>query len=199
MEDKEIVVEDKENDSEAQPEVVEESGAVPTDSESLGQMALLQAREEAELYKDRWIRLAAEFENYKKRTVREFDALVQSASQDVIRDLLPILDGVNRALAHRENDQADSEGYQEGVRLIMEQFPKVLSNRNLKKIETVGQRFDPNIHEALLQMPSDEYEAGIVATEVEKGYRLGDKVLRPARVVVSRGKPAPEENEGDPN
>jgi molecular chaperone GrpE len=145
------------------------------------------------------MRLAAEFENYKKRTVREFDALVQSASQDVIRDLLPILDGVDRALAHREKGQADSEGYQEGVRLIMEQFPKVLSNRNLKKIETVGQRFDPNIHEALLQMPSDEYEAGIVSTEVEKGYRLGDKVLRPAKVVVSQGKPTPEESESDQN
>ncbi|MFT5365746.1 MAG: molecular chaperone GrpE [Candidatus Latescibacterota bacterium] len=149
---------------------------------------LTQAQQEAEMYKDRWMRLAAEFENYKKRTAREFQALIKSASEDVIRDLLPILDGVGRALAHREDGQEETEGYQEGVAMLMEQFPKVLKNRNLKEIETVGQPFDPNIHEALMQMVSDTIQAGHVADVVERGYSLGDKVLRPAKVVVSQGK-----------
>ena len=134
------------------------------------------------------MRLAAEFDNYKKRTTREFETLMQSASEDVIRDLLPILDGVGRALAHSEEGDTESDGFQEGVKMIMEQFPRVLHNRNLKEIETVGTPFDPNVHEALMQMPSEEYEAGVVADEVEKGYCLGEKVLRPAKVVVSQGK-----------
>ena len=160
---------------------------------------LFLAREEAEMYKDRWMRLAAEFENYKKRRAREFEILVQSASEDVIRDLLPILDGVGRALAHSENGDTESEGFQEGIKMIMEQFPRVLYNRNLKEIETVGKPFDPTVHEALMQMPSEVHDVGIVSDEVEKGYSLGDKVLRPAKVVVSQGKPAPEapEEEAD--
>lgn len=149
---------------------------------------LSKAQEEIALYKDRWMRLAAEFDNYKKRTAREFQTLVQSASEDVIRELLPILDGVRRALAHSEEGDTESEGFQEGVKMIMEQFPRVLHNRNLKEIETVGQPFDPNVHEALMQMPSDTHDAGIVADVVEMGYSLGDKVLRPAKVVVSQGK-----------
>lgn len=158
---------------------------------------LFLAREEAEMYKDRWMRLAAEFDNYKKRRAREFEALVQSASEDVIRDLLPILDGVGRALAHSENGDTDSEGFQEGIKMIMEQFPRVLYNRNLKEIESLGKPFDPTVHEALMQMPSETHDAGIVSDEIEKGYSLGDKVLRPAKVVVSQGKLEPETPEGD--
>ena len=153
---------------------------------------LFLAREEAEMYKDRWMRLAAEFENYKKRRAREFEILVESASEEVIRDLLPILDSVGRALAHSENEDTESEGFQEGIKMIMEQFPRVLYNRNLKEIETVGKPFDPTVHEALMQMPSEIHDAGIISEEIEKGYSLGDKVLRPAKVVVSQGTPVPE-------
>ena len=158
---------------------------------------LFLAREEAEMYKDRWMRLAAEFENYKKRRAREFEILVESASEEVIRDLLPILDSVGRALAHSENEDTESEGFQEGIKMIMEQFPRVLYNRNLKEIETVGKPFDPTVHEALMQMPSEIHDVGIVSEEIEKGYSLSDKVLRPAKVVVSQGKLALETPEGD--
>lgn len=151
---------------------------------------LFLAREEAEMYKERWTRLAAEFDNYKKRRAREFEMLIASASEDIIRDLLPILDSVDRALAHSENGDTESEGFQEGMKMIMEQFPRVLYNRNLNEIDTVGTPFDPTVHEALMQTPSETHDAGIVAEVIEKGYRLGDKVLRPAKVVVSQGKPA---------
>ena len=178
-------------------EVAEETDQSEEPKEKIEATPLFLAREEAEMYKDRWMRLAAEFENYKKRRAREFEILVQSASEDVIRDLLPILDGVGRALAHSENGDTESEGFQEGIKMIMEQFPRVLYNRNLKEIETVGKPFDPTVHEALMQMPSEVHDAGIVSDEVEKGYSLGDKVLRPAKVVVSQGKPAPEAPEED--
>ncbi|MDA0746493.1 MAG: nucleotide exchange factor GrpE [bacterium] len=154
---------------------------------------LEEARKEAEAYKDRWLRLAAEFENYKKRTSREFDALVQSASESVIRDLLPVLDAVGRALDHGTEGNTDSEAYQAGVKMIMEQFPKALFDRGLSEIEAVGQAFDPNYHEALMQVESEEYGEGVVTNVVERGYALGDRVLRHAKVVVSRGNPASDE------
>jgi molecular chaperone GrpE len=180
----------------AKDEVNGEADQLEEPKEKIEATPLFLAREEAEMYKDRWIRLAAEFENYKKRRAREFETLVQSASEDVIRDLLPILDGVGRALAHSENGDTESEGFQEGIKMIMEQFPRVLYNRNLKEIETIGKPFDPTVHEALMQMPSEIHDAGIVSDEIEKGYSLGDKVLRPAKVVVSQGKPTQETPEG---
>ncbi len=186
-----------ESEEVAKDEVNGETDQSEEPKEKIEATPLFLAREEAEMYKDRWMRLAAEFENYKKRRAREFEILVQSASEDVIRDLLPILDGVGRALAHSENGDTESEGFQEGIKMIMEQFPRVLYNRNLKEIETIGKPFDPTVHEALMQMPSEIYDAGIVSDEIEKGYSLGDKVLRPAKVVVSQGKPAPETPEED--
>ena len=180
----------------AKDEVNGEADQLEEPKEKIEATPLFLAREEAEMYKDRWMRLAAEFENYKKRRAREFETLIQSASEDVIRDLLPILDGVGRALAHSENGDTESEGFQEGIKMIMEQFPRVLYNRNLKEIETIGKPFDPTVHEALMQMPSEIHDAGIVADEIEKGYSLGDKVLRPAKVVVSQGKPTQETPEG---
>lgn len=168
----------------------QEADEPDTSTETIELTPLFLAREEAEMYKERWMRLAAEFDNYKKRRAREFEMLIASAGEDIIRDLLPILDSVDRALAHGENGDTESEGFQEGVKMIMEQFPRVLYNRNLNEIDTVGTPFDPTVHEALMQIPSETYDAGIVADVIEKGYRLGDKVLRPAKVVVSQGKPA---------
>ena len=161
---------------------------------------LAEALRESEEYKDRWLRLVAEFDNYKKRRTREFDALVQSASENLIRELLPVLDSVARALDHRADGEDDSEGFKQGVTMIMEQFPKVLQRRGLSEIEAVGQPFDPNFHEALMQMSSDQHAEGLVMGVVERGYRLGNKVLRPAKVVVSGGSAGEEpesEEEGE--
>jgi molecular chaperone GrpE len=156
---------------------------------------LAQALREAEDYKDRWLRLAAEFDNYKKRVARDYDSLVASAAEGLIRELLPTLDAVGRALDHSGNGDGDSDGYQEGVRMIMEQFPRVLEARGLKEIEAVGRPFDPNFHEALMQMPSQDYAAGTVSEVVERGYTLAGKVLRPSKVVVSLGPPEEREDE----
>jgi molecular chaperone GrpE len=180
----EVTSEDEIDESEAESD--EQETTAEEELEELDPLTV--AQNEAEDYKDRWLRLAAEFENYKKRTAREFSALVKSASENVISDLLPTLDAVQRALDHKvEEGQSDSESYQEGVRMILEQFPKTLENRGLVEIETVGKPFDPNIHEALMQVESDEHEEGVVTDVVERGYLLGEKVVRHAKVVVSRG------------
>ena len=169
---------------------VDEQEAETAESDAEGEELEEDATEEdeepgADVYKDRWMRLAAEFDNYKKRTLRERDALIQSANEGLLRDLLPLVDSVDRASAHAEGD-TDSEAFKEGVRMIMEELPKILANRGLKEIDASGQGFDPNLHEALMQVASD-HEEGTIAEVIERGYCLGDKVLRHAKVVVSQG------------
>ena len=183
----ELTAEEAETQIEAEapsPEQPDEDEATPEEVDPL-----TQALREAEEFKDKWLRLAAEFENYKKRVARDYDSLVTSAAEGLIRQLLPTLDAVGRALDHSENGEGDSEGYQKGVRMIMEQFPKVMEGRGLTEIEALGQAFDPHVHEALMQMPSETFEADLVSEVVERGYKLGDKVLRPSKVVVSLGPP----------
>jgi molecular chaperone GrpE len=195
MADRKELTEEEELGPEAEAEVEDpeatEAGDVAVEADD----PLARAVREAEDYKDRWLRLAAEFDNYKKRVARDYETLVTSASEGLIRELLPTLDAVGRALDHSGNGDDDSEGYQEGVRMIMEQFPKVLGARGLQEIEALGKPFDPHFHEALMQMPSETHEAGTVSEVVERGYTLGDKVLRPSKVVVSLGKP--QAKEGD--
>ena len=141
------------------------------------------ARAEAVANYDRYLRSVAELDNYRKRTVR----MRTEAREDTLRDLLlqvaPVLDNLHRALNQQTQD-ADS--LKQGVELICGQFNEVLKGYGLAEIEAVGQSFDPNLHEALAEVPSAEHEPGTVMEEMEKGYKLNDKVVRPSRVVVSK-------------
>ena len=141
------------------------------------------ARAEAAANYDRYLRSIAELDNYRKRTVR----MRTEAREDTLRDLLlqvaPVLDNLHRALNQQTQD-ADS--LKQGVELICGQFNEVLKGYGLAEIEAVGQSFDPNLHEALADVPSAEHEPGTVMEEMEKGYKLNDKVVRPSRVVVSK-------------
>jgi len=131
-------------------------------------------------------RLAAEFENYKKRTAREQASLSTRATEHLVKELLPIVDDLERALeAAEEHEEVKLE---EGVRLVHRQLASALEREGLAEIETDG-KFDPHVHEALLSQPS-EAEEGSVIEVLQKGYRLGDRVLRPARVVVAGSKEA---------
>ena len=133
-------------------------------------------------------RVAAEFENYRKRVLRDQESLVARAHERLVKELLPVLDDLERALAAaEEHEEAKLE---EGVRLVHRELADALEREGLAEIETSGV-FDPHVHEALLSQPSDEGE-GTVLEVVQKGYRLGDRVLRPARVVVA----APREDDG---
>jgi molecular chaperone GrpE len=126
-------------------------------------------------------RLAADFDNYRKRVARDQAALVQRAHEKLVRELLPVLDDMERALrAVYEHEEAQLE---QGVRLVHENFRSLLEREGLAEIETDG-KFDPHVHEALVSLPSDEEEGTIVDVH-QKGYRLGDQVLRPARVAVA--------------
>jgi molecular chaperone GrpE len=130
---------------------------------------------------DRLQRLAAEFDNFRKRNAREQAAFAERANERLVKELIPILDDLGRALeAAADHEEAKLE---DGVRLVHRALADLLQKQGLTEIETDG-KFDPHLHEALLSQPSDA-EEGAVIEVVQKGYKLGDKVLRPARVVIA--------------
>jgi molecular chaperone GrpE len=141
---------------------------------------------EAEAKRDEYLsdlqRLAAEFDNYRKRAAREQESLATRASEALLKELLPVLDDLERALeAAAEHEEAKLE---DGVRLVHRELTELLRKEGLVEVETDGM-FDPHVHEALLSQPAEGAEEGIVIQVLQKGYRLGDRVLRPARVVVA--------------
>jgi molecular chaperone GrpE len=147
---------------------------------------------ERDEYLDALQRLKAEFDNYRKRVLREQGELSVRANEQLVKQLLPVLDDLERALeAAAEHEEAKLE---EGVRLVHRALGEVLARQGLVEVETVG-AFDPHTQEALLSQPSDEDEGTIVQV-IQKGYKLGDRVLRPARVVVSAGSDAGGEVDG---
>ena len=130
-------------------------------------------------------RVAAEFDNFRKRAARDHESLVSRAHERLVKELLPVLDDLERALvAAEEHEEAKLE---EGVRLVHRELRSALAKEGLVEIETEG-AFDPHVHEALLTQPSDQPDGAILEV-IQKGYRLGDRVLRPARVVISQEAP----------
>ena len=141
--------------------------------------------DEALRYKDRLVRLAAEFDNYKKRTGREFTALVKNAGESLITELLPILDNIERALqAPQTSDETRS--FAQGFEMIRQQFLEKLVKAGMKEITAEGAPFDPTLHEAVMAVDNEEHPADTVINVVEKGYTLNEKVLRAAKVIVTR-------------
>lgn len=145
-----------------------------------------EAARERDDYLDSLKRLQADFENYRKRVMRESEQLKTRYSAEIIEEILPVLDNFERAMkAAMEHDQKVLGG---GVELVYNQLRDVLNKRGLCEIEAHGQPFDPAHHEAVLCRPSEEHEEGTVVDVLEKGYRLEDRVVRPAKVVVSERK-----------
>jgi molecular chaperone GrpE len=131
---------------------------------------------------DRLLRLAADFDNYKKRAARERQEYVAFANERILKELLPVLDDLERALSAAE--QHEEAQLEEGVRLVHRSLASLLERQGVKEIATEG-KFDPHVHEALLAQPSEEKEPGDVLDVIQKGYTLGDRVVRPARVIVA--------------
>jgi molecular chaperone GrpE len=170
----------------------------PTRAELKLQLEELESRVAAvEAERDEYLndlkRLAADFDNYRKRVARDQESLIARAHERLVKELLPVLDDLERALVAAE-EHAGAQ-LEEGVRLVHQALFQTLRQQGLEEIDTGG-RFDPHVHEALLTQPSDA-EEGSVLDVLQKGYRLGDRVLRPARVVVSAGHEEVPEPSGD--
>ena len=156
-----------------------EASAAETESE------LAEARAKADEYLDALRRVAADFDNFRKRVTRDSEAHMTRATESLVGELLPVLDNLERALD--ANEHHEEVKVAEGVKMVHQQLNDVLSRRGLEPIEAApGDEFDPHVHEALSQQPSDQPE-GRIAEVWQRGYRLGERVVRPARVVVSSG------------
>ena len=167
-----------------EPRIEEQSEQVPDEGGEDERLAALE---------DQLKRVAADFDNFRKRAVRERADTVAFANERLVKELLPILDDLERALlAASEHEEAQLE---EGVRLVHRSLAELLGRQGVHEIDTEG-KFDPHVHEALLSQPS-EAEEGSVIDVLQKGYRLGDRVLRPARVVVAAAKEAEPDGGAD--
>ncbi|NIK77372.1 molecular chaperone GrpE [Paenibacillus castaneae] len=132
----------------------------------------------------RYLRAQADFDNFRRRTMKEKEELGQYASMKLINQLLPVVDNFERAVA-AASVNGDFDSLAKGVDMIFRQLEGTLESEGLKAMNVVGEPFNPDFHQAIMQVESDEYEEGIIVEEVQKGYMLKDKVLRPAMVKVS--------------
>lgn len=162
-------------------EQIEDSGLAENGIEAL-QKQLEEAEAKAAEHLDGWQRAQAEFVNYKNRIQRDREANYTSMKGDVIRKMLPVLDDLERSLAHRpENDS-----WADGMELIARKFRSVLEAEGVTRIDAAGQPFDPNFHEAISSEPNEDVESGHVIEVVQNGYMLGERVIRPAMVRVAQ-------------
>ena len=155
----------------------------PQDKVKKLEAELTQAKAKADENYERLLRLQAEFDNYRKRTQKEKAEIINYAVERLVGELLPVLDNFERA-ACAAKANSDIAAFSQGVEMILRQLQNVLSKEGLKAVEAVGQPFDPNIHEAVLRIDSEEHPENTVVEELQKGYYLKEKVLRPSMVKV---------------
>ncbi len=144
--------------------------------------------------KDRYTRLMADFDNFRKRQVREREDWVKRANEALLGDLLPVIDHLELAL---KKTSSPDDPFAAGVKMVYDQFVTLLTRYDMTPIDAKGQPFDPNIHEALSQMSSATVPAQMVLDQFRRGWRLAGKLLRPAQVIVSSGSPEPEEADSE--
>ncbi|MCX7609173.1 MAG: nucleotide exchange factor GrpE [Anaerolineales bacterium] len=161
-------------------EVVEEAPAAPLVEELQNEIARLQAQ--VEEYKDGWMRSVAELQNFRRRVEREQAEVYQTVLINIIKRYLPLLDDLERALAHRPADLP----WADGIELIYRKWQSILESEGIRRIEAEGRPFDPNFHEAIAQEPVEGVESGTVIDVVQQGYLLGERLVRPALVRVAQ-------------
>jgi len=136
---------------------------------------------------DKYLHAVADLDNYKKRAIREKADIIKYGKEDIIQDILPFVDSLDRALEHADSaDSSDVQAFKEGIKLIQEQLLSCLKKHGVEKIDSVGLDFDPNFHEAMMQVESEEHADNKVVNEVQKGYLLNGRLLRPSKVCVCK-------------
>jgi molecular chaperone GrpE len=146
---------------------------------------LAAAQAEVARVKDQLLRTLADFDNYRKRSRRETQDAERRAREDVLRDLLPVFDNFERAAQHAET-ASDVKSLSEGITMVMRIFLDTLSRLGVERVQAAGQPFDPSLHEAVQQLETSEQAPGTVVAEITPGYKMGDRLIRPAMVVVAK-------------
>jgi len=208
--EKEIKIQGPDGDESGHQDVVKTEDMPETDSKStkpddngeaespveLSEEDQLRAR--VEELDERLLRTLADFENFRKRAAQRQCDLIQSANDRLIGELLEVMDNFERALHHAEEDN-NEDVVRQGMELIHGQIKEILGRYRVRPIDALGKPFDPAYHEALMEVKSDEYEAGTIAIEMTKGYMIGDRVLRHSKVGVSRGQADEDVSNSDKN
>ena len=163
---------------------VSENEAVEEEKELTIEEQLEAAQAEAADFKDRWMRVQAEFANARKRMEKQRTLTYQNATADLSAKILPALDDFERAIDNVPAEVSEN-GWFEGIELVQKKLLGIFESIGVQPIVAVGQPFDPNFHEAIQQEPSDEYESGVVVRELQKGYQIGERVIRPSLVTVA--------------
>jgi molecular chaperone GrpE len=155
---------------------------------------LAEARAEVGRIRDQLLRTAADYDNFRKRTRREVEDAQKRGREDLLRELLPVFDNLERAVVHA-GQASDAKAVADGVGMVLKQFGDTLGRIGIKRVATIGSPFDPTQHEAIQQLETDEHPAGTIVAEVQPGYAMGDRLVRAAMVVVA--KPSQKNGEGD--
>lgn len=137
--------------------------------------------------KDRYVRLMAEFDNFRRRTAKEQLEIIETANGKLLEKLSEVLDNFERAASPENNKQKDYDAFAKGIQMIHDQFAKILKDAGLEQLDPVGEPFDPNYHEALMHQASDTVPESHVVQVFQKGYKLKNKLLKTAKVIVSSG------------
>ena len=178
-----LEVEDNEGAQEQSEETGEGEAGLTAEQEL--QQQIDASREEARIHHDLYLRTLADMENLRKRSQREKEDLAKFGNEMILREILPVLDNLERAVEHADQDNS-ATGLLEGVKMTLDQFGKVLDKFHVVAIEAIGQEFDPALHQAMGQIETEEYAANVVAQEMQKGYLLNDRLLRPSMVMIAK-------------
>ncbi len=184
--------------AEAAGEVIPETaGESPEGVEAAPAEALAASQEEARKNWDLYLRERADLENYRKRAQREKEELAKFANENLLREILPVMDNLSRAVEHARKQETGTDGLLEGVEMTLAQFGKALERFGVKTIVAVGEPFDPARHEAMGQIESADQPSNTVIQELQKGYLLNDRLLRPALVMIAKAPAAPSSPSGE--
>lgn len=164
---------EKENKEEVKTEIEENKAEVIDEKDKI--------KEEIDEMNDRYKRLLAEFENYKKRTQKDKEGLKDLLVSDIMTSILPVIDNLEKAVKVQTEDKA----YQDGVKMVLKQLQDVLLYNGVKEIETVGKKFDPELHEAVSHVTDEKHGENVIIEEFRKGYRIGNRVIRYSMVIVA--------------
>ena len=167
------------------PEIPVAEGTENAEAPSLPEQ-LEASRQEAAKNRDLYLRACADLDNYRKRTLREKEDLTKFANEAILKEILPVVDNLERALQHAASGDGNDAGLLQGVELTLSQFRKVLEKFGVVAVSSVGTPFDPSRHEAMGQQESSEHPANTVLQELQKGYLLNERLLRPALVLISK-------------
>jgi molecular chaperone GrpE len=174
-----------------EPAAETKAKSAPPPAEPGPEQKLAEAVAEGARLRDQLLRTAADFDNFRKRSRRAEDDAQRRGREQMLKDLLPVFDNLERAVQHAEATP-DAQAVTSGLRMVLKQFVDTLEKAGIKRIPTVGLPFDPARHEAIQQLESKEHPAGVVIAEVQPGYLMGETLVRAAMVVVSKGAPASE-------